>query len=633
MQIDIRSRAIFDELMSKPSITSKELEAKHDLTRRQLGYSFDKINNWLAVKSLPAIERTRQGHFIIDHLILSELSKTKTIASSDQHIITEEQRVYLIIVMLLSTQEELSLIHFTSELGVSKNTILSDLNVARNLVDSYKVTIRYSRKYGYLIEGEEFSIRKLLINTFYKIIEMPNGKSRLQSLVNIKEKELSELRGRLEKIENKLNLKFTDEKIETLPYTLLLVLHRVKINTLKASSSIPYKELSRTKEYQATEELLFDQQEIPLQERLFITLHLLTTNVYWSETLTEDEIPNLAQAVDDMLRLFEKSSAIYLKDREELLTKILLHMKPAYYRIKYQLTEVDDIGYSLIEKELKELHHLVSQSTKPLASLIGNTIPNSETAYLTMLIGGWLRRQGEDLQEKTKAIVVCPKGISISRLMFSELRELFPEFAFLDSLSVREFYDFDLDFDIVFSPVFLETDKKLFLASSFLERKEKNRLRKQVMLDLHGYIPFEVNIDEILDIVKKHAVIENEKSLEKELRDYVDRDDKSPEINNERELSAANLSDLLSANKITLRKAVSSWEEAIRLCAKPIIETGHIKPEYVEAIINQGEKDPYIVIAPNVAIPHAAPEEGVNDVTMSLLRLEEGVKFGEEYIH
>ena len=121
------------------------------------------------------------------------------------------------------------------------------------------------------------------------------------------------------------------------------------------------------------------------------------------------------------------------------------------------------------------MHHLVGQSTKPLAELIGSDIPDSETAFLTMLIGGWLRKQGDSLQEKIKAIVVCPKGVSVSRLMFSELRELFPEFVFLDSLSVREFYNFDLDYDIVFSPIFLETDKKLFLASSLLERGEKYR--------------------------------------------------------------------------------------------------------------------------------------------------------------
>ena len=57
--------------------------------------------------------------------------------------------------------------------------------------------------------------------------------------------------------------------------------------------------------------------------------------------------------------------------------------------------------------------------------------------------------------------------------MYSELRKLFPEFAFLDSLSVREFYNFELDYDIVFSLVSWTTDKKLFLASSFLESERE----------------------------------------------------------------------------------------------------------------------------------------------------------------
>lgn len=631
MQLDSRSRLLFDELMSNPSATSKYLEEKYKLTRRQLGYSFNKINDWLQAKNLPIIERTRQGHFIIDYSIFSNYSDEKNVVTSDINIISEMQRIHIITLMLLSNKEELSLFHFTSELDVSKNTILSDLSEARKLVSKYNLNIRYSRKDGYLLEGEEFSIRRLLINITLKILEIPNGKNRLRELVNIQEIELKELKLRLEKIENKLNLKFTDEKIETLPYTLLLVLRRIRTNRMKPFFSIQYKELSSTKEYQATEEILFDFEDIPVQERLFITLHFLTTNVYWSEKHAEETMPNLRKALEVMLRLFEKSTAIYLQDKEELLKKLLLHVKPAYYRIKYQLTEVNDIGYGLIKQEYKELHHLVTQSTKPLATLIGKEIPESETAYLTMLIGGWLRRQGESLQEKVKAIVVCPKGVSVSRLMFSELRELFPEFVFLDSLSVREFHDCDLDYDIIFSPVFLETDKKLFLASSFLEREEKYRLRKQVMLELHGYIPFEVNIDEVVSIVKKHAVIENEHLLIKELNDYMTRYDKSSVIENEPELSNANLSDFLTPSNITMKKAVGSWEEAIRIAAKPILESGHIRPEYIEAIIDQGEKDPYIVIAPNLAIPHAAPEEGVNDVSMSLLKLEEGINFAGSY--
>ena len=152
------------------------------------------------------------------------------------------------------------------------------------------------------------------------------------------------------------------------------------------------------------------------------------------------------------------------------------------------------------------------------------------------------------------------------------------------------------------------------------------------MLELHGYIPFEVNIEEIIDIVKKYAVIESEQLLEKELHEYVNRDNKISVINHEPEFSVTNLSDLITPSNITLMNSVTSWEEAIRIGAKPIVESGHIDPKYVEAIIKYGEEDPYIVIAPNLAIPHAAPDEGVNDVSMSLLTLQEGVRFGENHI-
>lgn len=633
MQLDSRSRDLFNELLKNPGTTGKDLEEQFKLTRRQLGYSFNKINDWLQTKNLPPIERTRQGHFIIHHSVQTKYSDEQIEASIDTNILSETQRAHLIILMILSKQEELSLLHFTSELDVSKNTVLSDLNIARELVADYELTIRYSRKDGYLLEGEEFSIRRLLISLTETILKMPHGKKRIRRLANIQKSEIKELEERLEEVEKKLNLKFTDEKIDILPYTLLLAFRRVrKGKVIKEIFAIEYERLSGTKEYQATEEILFDYEDVPVEERLFITLHLLTTNVHWAEGLNDEAIPHLRKAITEMLNLFETSAAIFLQDKEELIKKLMLHLKPAYYRVKYQLTEVNQLGYALIEQEYKELHHLISQSTKPLERLIGKAIPNSEIAYLTMLIGGWIRRQGESFQEKVKAIVVCPQGVSVSRLMYIELRELFPEFAFLDSLSVREFQVYELDYDVVFSPVFLETNKKLFLANSFLEREEKLRLRRQVMHELHGYIPFEVDIKDILTIVKKHAKIENEALLERELASYVNHHDASISEKGSIESLSANLSDFLQPEMITLRDSVSSWQEAIQTAAQPLIEGGQIESRYVEAILAQGEKDPYIVISPYLAIPHAAPEDGVNQVSMSLLRLKKGIRFANDHI-
>ncbi|MFP3123854.1 BglG family transcription antiterminator [Ectobacillus funiculus] len=631
MQLDDRSNCLLQEVITNPGIKNKDLEEKYGLSRRQIGYSFDKINDWLEINNLPRIERTRQGLFIVNPILFTSLHAEKEKAFTNQYLPSDIERAEMIVLLLLSRNEELSLFHFTSALDVSKNTILNDLKIAQNLIEPYKLKIHYSRQHGYSIEGNEFQKRKLLINVIQKILEMYNGQVWIQKLANITKEEIQNLHEQIEKVESKLNLKFTDEKMESMPYILSFVLRRIKQGKIINSFHIHYDELSDTKEYKATEELLYNWGDIPTEERLFVTLQLLTTNVSSSELLTEETIPDLIQAVDEMLRLFEKMACIVLQDKEQLLHKILLHVKPAYYRIKYKLT-ISNPLQETVSNEFKELHHLVKKSTKPLFDLIGSEIPESESTYFTMLIGGWLSRQGDSIHHKTKALVVCPKGVSVSRLMQSNLKELFPEFIFLDALSVREFQQYNLDYDVVFSPVFLQTKKKLFIVRSFLQKEEKYRLRKQVLQDLHGYMPSDIDVDIVLDIIEKHTVIQNKQALMKELQQYFTNNQSSSIKQQPETTGKPNLSELITPETISLHPAVSSWEEAIRLGAQPLLENESITPSYVEAMIKQYDtSDPYIIIGPNLAIPHASPEDGVNEVAMSLLRLEKGVDFAKDH--
>ncbi|MBA2876037.1 BglG family transcription antiterminator [Thermaerobacillus caldiproteolyticus] len=629
MILDVRSSHLLREVMKNPNISSKELEKKYQLSRRQIGYSFEKINIWLKSKNIPEIERTNNGYFLIDKSLKSRISLDEDFRYENLSELSKMQRVNMILLMLLSKNEELSLAHFTSELKVSKNTVMDDLKKVKKIADDSGLEFRYSRKHGYLIEGKEFNIRKLLISTIDKILKMDQGTERVRRIAQLSDEEIMEFRRKIEQVEKSLNLKFTDEKIEIMPYILILILRRIRQGMQIGSFYINYKEISDTKEYLATEEILHDFKDVPEEERLFITLHLLTTNVHWSEGLTEETIPNLVQALDEMLVLFEKNTCIFLKDRDQLLHKLLLHMKPAYYRIKYHLTEANDM-YEIVSQDFKELHHLVKKSIQPLIDLIGCDIPESEVVYLTMLIGGWLTRQGENISKRMKAVVVCPKGVSISRLMFSTLRELFPEFIFLDSLSIREFQEYSMDYDIVFAPVFLETKKKFFLVNSFLGYEEKKRLRKQVMLELYGYVPNELNIEDILEIVEKHCVIKDRKNLSKQLLEYINQN-QTAEFSYDLNTKNPNLYELITPSMISLRHSVNSWEEAIELASQPLLKSNSITKHYIEAMIQRCHYDPYIVIGPNTAIPHAAPDEGVNEISMSLLRLRKGVTFAADY--
>jgi len=76
---------------------------------------------------------------------------------------------------------------------------------------------------------------------------------------------------------------------------------------------------------------------------------------------------------------------------------------------------------------------------------------------------------------------------------------------------------------------------------------------------------------------------------------------------------------------------IDSWEKAVSLSAKPLLEGGQIKQSYIDGMIASVKTHgPYIVIAPNIAIPHAKPETGSLEVGFCVMRVEESVSFSED---
>lgn len=87
----------------------------------------------------------------------------------------------------------------------------------------------------------------------------------------------------------------------------------------------------------------------------------------------------------------------------------------------------------------------------------------------------------------------------------------------------------------------------------------------------------------------------------------------------------------LTKELIQLENGFDSWEEAIRVSSKGLVEQGFIEPSYVDAMV-QSVKDygPYIVIAPNIAMPHARPEAGSKKVGFSVMLCKTPVAFSDQ---
>ena len=86
---------------------------------------------------------------------------------------------------------------------------------------------------------------------------------------------------------------------------------------------------------------------------------------------------------------------------------------------------------------------------------------------------------------------------------------------------------------------------------------------------------------------------------------------------------------LLAKTAIALHVKAKDWEDAIRQAGQLLVENGNIEASYIVAMINNIHKlGPYILIAPNVAMPHARPEDGVKKEGISVVTLAEAVEFG-----
>ena len=75
--------------------------------------------------------------------------------------------------------------------------------------------------------------------------------------------------------------------------------------------------------------------------------------------------------------------------------------------------------------------------------------------------------------------------------------------------------------------------------------------------------------------------------------------------------------------------SASNYSEAITAAGELLVANGHVKPNYVPAMIRVVEElGPYIVLVEGIALAHAAPGNDVLTNAISVAVLEQSVDFG-----
>lgn len=285
MDLDNRSVQVLQTVASTVKISSKEIMEKYRLTRNQLDYALKKINDYLEENSYRKIIRSRNGSFVVDTKVVDDFSgimNSESQLQADENSFLDEDHRLLVILLLIFSADYLSLYHFSESLEVSKNTIVSDIKKLKKQLSRHKLTIDYSRKGGYYFRGDEEAIRGLILVVTDQVMESIYNRLIFEKYLDIQVTEIEAQRRMLRLVEEELQVQYTDNRIQTAPYFLVLLDRRVKNEHLiEQRFGLLAKEIMDTNEYAAIVKVLAGQSMLPKSytEHLYLCLYILSLKI------------------------------------------------------------------------------------------------------------------------------------------------------------------------------------------------------------------------------------------------------------------------------------------------------------------------------------------------------------------
>lgn len=629
MGLDSRSRELLIYLLQHPSQKSSEIIEYFSLSKRQFNYSFNKINEYLQDNYVETITRTKRGVFIIPSMVFTRFNESaKTLES--EYIYSERERQCLIILAILARDEELSLLHMSDITQVSKNTVLSDMKEVQSKASDYHLSILYDRRNGYHIEGLEIDKRYLLIEIIREINKIPNAEQMFIQICRFTHKDIFHITNRIVLIEKSLDIRISDERLNELRYIILLTIRRIHLKKILKKLPTDFYSVNGTYEYEKTQFILRDIPNVNEEEHIFMTLQILISNIQNMNDPILIRYENIFGLVEEIINNFEQIGCVKFQDKEGLCNFLFQHFKPAYFRIKYHFHIENDIT-DIVLNEYYYLQEIIEQAIAPVEKKMGKKFPKSEIFYILIIIGGWLRKENHIIEPDRvlKAIVVCSNGISMSNYFYMTLKAMFKNIIFLDCISQRDFKKYDKEYDLIFTSCYLETDKKMYVVNPMMNELEKSQFFIKVTNDILGIANQNIAVDDIVEIVSRHFKEVNDEKLRSELQDYFyhgknaikDVDCATVPLGME-----PSFDQVLPFDHLFMEEEVEQWVDVLSILSKPLLEKNYIEDRYVQEIYQQIKSlHPYIMIANGFVILHAGVDDGVHDVSMSLLRLDKKV--------
>lgn len=344
---------------------------------------------------------------------------------------------------------------------------------------------------------------------------------------------------------------------------------------------------------------LYDYEGIEFEEVLLMIKDL---NEH-KNTLFVDE----AESFYERFIKFLQSSSFKVNLTEQTSQELKSHIVGSYLRYKYTIEDAQIDSSNVFAKYYKE-YNIASFNFKLFFSLENMQILPEEIAYLFVL----LIKNISKVDSVKDVAIFCENGVASAYFVKEQLNQYFKNFNVIfvgkRPKVIDNFYKDNL---LIISVGSKLTADNIITVSVKLTKKDLENLSYKLDYKYGDESDGNELYYRLRNLLKNDVTIDDFK-------------------NNLQQMKKGELmfKDLINEEFIRKEKSVATWQDSIKECAKPLLEKGYITPEYINAMIeNVIEFGTYIILIDGFALPHSKPEDGSLKLGISMLVLDEKIKY------
>ena len=475
------------KLLLNDSISLDRLSFEINISKKSIVTYIGHLNNYFN-NEMEIYKKGNQFNLLIkneDHF----LKKLKDLEEELNNKLNKDNSLINNVLSVLLDNHPVLIDDLAERFYVSKDVIHNIINEIRKTSRTYDVKIIGKPNVGLYLSGEEYNIRKLVIDHFPGSVKN----------ISLNEKLLNEF------LCLSKELKLDNNTYESLKTALKVTIKRIKSNCFMSSKSLNYSYIYESLEYKSlkftTDYLKNINSHINSKEEILILVTQLIGRraTFLDEIISSNDEKIINQIITQTIKDVKKYFNIQI-DKSLFSKDIRLHIKHLINRLIFNIKIKTDIGLDISSQFpfAFELSKVLGSNISKVANI---EVSKDELNYLTIYFSVYLERLEQNLNDIKTIILITQEGLSVKKLLINNISNIFGNTININTIDrYEDLNNIEKDYDLIISTIINRNsaDKVIYIDNpfdrnllkskieQFLIYKEyliKNNFRKPIILD------------------------------------------------------------------------------------------------------------------------------------------------------